>query len=58
MTVKRFSALLALTLSSSLALCPASPAETLQDAVKTMLNTNPDIRSAPQNRLAIDKEVR
>ncbi len=58
MTVKRFSALLALTLSSSLALCPASPAETLQDAVKNMLNTNPDVRSAAHNRLARDEEVR
>lgn len=58
MTVKRFSALLALTLSSSLAICPASPAETLQDAVKNMLNTNPDVRSAAHNRLARDEEVR
>lgn len=58
MTVKRFSALLALTLCSGLALCPASRAETLQDAVKTMLNTNPDVRSAAHNRLARDEEVR
>ena len=58
MPVQRFSALLALTLSSTLILCPASPAETLQDAVKTMLTTNPDVRSAAHNRLARDEEVR
>lgn len=58
MPVQRFSALLALTLSSTLVLCPAAPAETLQDAVKTMLTTNPDVRSAAHNRLARDEEVR
>lgn len=59
MLAKRFPALLALTLSGGLAVCPVvAPAETLQDAVKTMLSTNPDVRSAAHNRLARDEEVR
>jgi len=31
--------------------------ETIQDAVQTMLKSNPDIRSAAYNRLARDQEV-
>ncbi len=58
MIAKQFPALLALTLSGGLALCTAAPAETLQDAIKTVLSTNPDVRSAAHNRLARDEEVR
>jgi outer membrane protein, adhesin transport system len=33
-------------------------AETLQDAIKTMLETNPEVRSVAHNRLGRDEEVR
>lgn len=36
----------------------AAEAETLQDAVKFMLQSNPDIRAQSYNRMARDKEVR
>ncbi|MFV0436497.1 MAG: TolC family outer membrane protein [Desulfopila sp.] len=48
----------AVILLGNLALCSAAGAETLQDAVKTLIATNPDIRSSAYNRLARDQEVR
>lgn len=55
---KRFCALATLTLISGFPLSLPASAETLQEAVKSMLSTNPDIRSAAHNRLARDEEVR
>ena len=58
MFAKRFYALIALSLTSSLTLCASLPAETIQDAVQTIIATNPDVRAAAHNRLGRDEEVR
>lgn len=49
---------LAVSLLGIWALATTSQAETLNDAVKKMIATNPDIRSSAYNRLARDEEVR
>ena len=38
--------------------CSAAQGETLQDAVKYMIETNPDVRTVVYNRLARDQEVK
>ncbi len=58
MIAKKLYAILALTFLSSIALTPAAFAETLQDAVKKMTETNPDILAVGHNRRARDEEVR
>lgn len=52
------SALLSLVLLGGLSIGTTCQAETIQDAVKTMVATNPDIRAAAHNRLGRDEEVR
>ena len=58
MPVKRFHFLAALSLLGSFALCPAVSAETLQEAVKRTIESNPDVRAVAHNRLARDQEVK
>lgn len=58
MTTKKLSTILALTLLGGIALTPVSHSETIQEAVKTMLETHPDVLSAGHNRLGRDEEVR
>lgn len=58
MIAKKLHAILALTLLGGLSLPAPSHSETLQDAVKKMITTNPDVRSVAHNRLARDEEVR
>ncbi|WP_319586397.1 TolC family outer membrane protein [uncultured Desulfobulbus sp.] len=58
MVLKRFCAILTLALAGGVVAGTVSHAETLQQAVKTMIETNPDVRSVAHNRLARDEEVR
>ena len=58
MPVKRFHLFAALSLLGSFALCPAAPAETLQEAVQRTIESNPDVRAVAHNRLARDQEVK
>ena len=58
MAAKKLSTILALTFLSGIALTPVSYSETIQDAVKTMIETHPDVLSAGYNRLGRDEEVR
>ncbi len=58
MTAKKMSTILALTFLGGIALTPISHSETIQDAVKTMIETHPDVLSAGHNRLGRDEEVR
>ena len=58
MSVKRFHLLAALTLLGSITLCTGAPAETLQEAVKRTIASNPDVRAVAHNRLARDQEVK
>lgn len=58
MVLKKFCAILTLALMGGVAAGTVSHAETLQQAVKTMIETNPDVRSVAHNRLARDEEVR
>ncbi len=58
MVAKKFWAILALTLMGGATAGVAVQAETLQQAVKTMIESNPDVRSVAHNRLARDQEVR
>lgn len=58
MVAKKFWAILALTLMGGATAGVAVQAETLQEAVKTMIESNPDVRSVAYNRLARDQEVR
>lgn len=58
MAAKKLSTILALTLLGGIALTPVSHSETIQDAVKTMIETHPDVLSAGYNRLGRDEEVR
>ena len=58
MVLKKFCAILTLALMGGVAVGTVSHAETLQQAVKTMIETNPDVRSVAHNRLARDEEVR
>jgi adhesin transport system outer membrane protein len=58
MMTKKFHTILALTFLGGIALAPASYSETIQDAVKTMIETNPDVLSASHNRLAKDEAIR
>ncbi len=58
MTAKKLSTILALTFLGGIALTPVSHSETIQDAVKTMIETHPDVLSAGHNRLGRDEEVR
>ena len=58
MPVKRFHLFTALSLLGSFALCPAAPAETLQEAVQRTIESNPDVRAVAHNRLARDQEVK
>lgn len=55
---KQFGTIAALTLWSGLAFAPGVGAETVQDAVKHLINSNPDVRAAAHNRLARDQEVK
>ena len=54
---KKFS-VLTLAFVSGILFAPASQAETLQEAVKALLETNPDILAVGHNRLARDQEVK
>lgn len=58
MVVPKFCALLTLALMGGVAAGTVAHAETLQQAVQTMIKTNPDVRSVAHNRLARDEEVR
>jgi outer membrane protein, adhesin transport system len=58
MVAKKFWAILALALMGSATAGVAAHAETLEQAVKTMIESNPDVRSVAHNRLARDQEVR
>jgi adhesin transport system outer membrane protein len=58
MKTKIICALLALALLPGLSCTAALHAETLHEAVKKIIATNPDIRAAGHNRLARDEEVR
>ena len=58
MVLKKFCAILTLALMGGVAAGTVSHAETLQQAVQTMIETNPDVRSVAHNRLARDEEVR
>ena len=58
MPVTRYHFLAALSLLGSFALCPAVSAETLQEAVKRTIESNPDVRAVAHNRLARDQEVK
>lgn len=59
MTAKKILTILALAFLGETTLTPAvSHAETIQDAVKQMIETNPDVRAAAHNRLARDEEVK
>jgi adhesin transport system outer membrane protein len=58
MVLKKFCAILTLALMGGFAADTVSHAETLQQAVQTMIETNPDVRSVAHNRLARDEEVR
>ncbi len=58
MVAKKIRVILGMTFIGGLVLTPFSYAETLQDAVKIMIKTNPDVRAVGHNRLARDEEVR
>lgn len=58
MTAKKFRPILALAFLGGLALAPVAYSETIQDAVKKMIETNPDVLAVGHNRLARDEEVR
>ncbi len=58
MAIKQFGTIAALTLWSGMALSPGVQAETVQDAVRHMINSNPDVRAVAHNRLAREQEVK
>ena len=58
MTGKKLSTILALTFLGGITLTPVSYSETIQDAVKTIIETHPDVLSAGHNRLGREEEVK
>lgn len=58
MTTKRISKILAFAFLGGIVLAPVLQAETIQDAVKKMIETHPDVLASAYNRLGRDEEVR
>ena len=58
MVTKQFGIIVAFTLWSGMILSPAAHAESMQEAIKAMIDSNPDVRSVAHNRLARDQEVK